>query len=110
MRITEAMRYLNFVQDAGRAEDRALKAQRQVSTGKKVSKPSDDPGAAADIVRINSDQNESDQYVKNLTFAKSKLQTTDGILDSVETVVERTLTLGQSSVSTPSSASAYVTE
>src|SRR5256885_1117953 len=98
MRITEGMRYRNLLQDIAQAQDRALKAQQQVSSGKKISKPSEDPVATADILRLHSENNEGDQYLRNLTFAKSKLQATDGVLDSVQQMVERARTLGQLSL------------
>lgn len=110
MRVTEANRYQNFLQDISRAQDRLVKAQQQVSSGKRVTKPSDDPGAATDILRLNSDKNESSQYSKNLTFARSKLETTDGVLDTIEQIVERARVLGLSSLSNPAAAKGYVTE
>jgi flagellar hook-associated protein 3 FlgL len=110
MRITEGMRYQSILRDISRAQERVLKAQQQVSTGKKVTKPSDDPVAASDILRINSEKSEDEQYLRNLTFAKSKLQFTDTVLDSVEHMVERARTLGQLSVSDPPKALGYLTE
>jgi flagellar hook-associated protein 3 FlgL len=97
MRITENMRYHNVLRDIGDAQRRMYRAQEQVSTGKKVTKPSDDPVAAADILRIKSEKSESVQYGRNLTFAKSKLQFTDGTLDSIGRLLERAVTVGQSS-------------
>lgn len=110
MRITENMRYQNFLSQIGLAQQRYLKAQEKVATGKKVNSPSDDPAAASDILRINSEGQVDDQYLRNLTFAKSKLQLTDGVLDSVEQLVERAVQLGQLSFSDPSSSQPNVTE
>jgi len=110
MRITEASRYQSFLQDVGRAQERLETAQRQVSSGLRVAKPSDDPGASEDIIRLSGEKNETEQYSKNLSFAKSKLQTTEGIIETVEQLVERARTLGLSSLSNPTAADAYVTE
>jgi flagellar hook-associated protein 3 FlgL len=110
MRISESMRYQNFLEDVNRAHERAMNAQQQVATGKKVNKPSDDPSATADILRLNSEKNEHDQYSKNLTFAKSKLEITDTILDSVEQLVERARTLGQASLGDSNLKAGYVPE
>jgi flagellar hook-associated protein 3 FlgL len=104
------MRYQNFLSQIGLAQQRYLKAQEKVATGKKVNSPSDDPAAASDILRINSEGQVDDQYLRNLTFAKSKLQLTDGVLDSVEQLVERAVQLGQLSFSDPSSSQPNVTE
>jgi flagellar hook-associated protein 3 FlgL len=110
MRITEGMRYQTLLQDIERAQERNLKAQQQVSSGKRVSSPSDDPVAALNIVKLSSDRSESDQYLSNLTFAKSKLQLTDGVLDTVQRLVERALTLGQLSFESTTVSNAYVPE
>jgi flagellar hook-associated protein 3 FlgL len=110
MRITENMRYQGILRDITRAQRRVLHAQNEVSTGKRVTKPSDDPVAAKDILRINTAKRESDQYLRNLTFAKSKLQFTDGVLDSIEQIVERARTVGQLSFGDPADAEAYATE
>lgn len=87
-----------------------MKAQQQISSGKRVSAPSDDPTAITDILRIKGDQSESAQYVRNLTFAKSRLQTTEGVIDSVEQLAERVRTLGLSSFGSPTSGDAYAFE
>src|SRR5262245_28368460 len=110
MRITETMRYESILQDISRAQQRVLKAQHQVATGKKVNKPSDDPVLAADILRINGEKNEGNQYSQNLTHVKSKLQYTDNALDPVEQMVERARTLAQLSFSDPTKALGYLTE
>src|SRR3989442_12061016 len=108
MRISDNMRYESLLNDLGRAQQRLLKAQQQVSSGKKITTPSDDPVAAKDILRLHSENSEGDQYLRNLTFAKSKLQVTDGVLDSVGTLVERARTLGQLSFGNPSASAAYL--
>jgi flagellar hook-associated protein 3 FlgL len=112
MRITQSMQYESFLQNLQLTQERAFKAQQQVSSGKKVATPSDDPVATTDILRLHGESNEDDQYSQNLTFAKSKLQLTDGVLDSIEQIVERARTLAQSSFSSPTTTatSAYSTE
>jgi flagellar hook-associated protein 3 FlgL len=110
MRITEGMRYRSLLQDISRAQERMMQAQQQVSSGKKILAPSDNPSAAADILRLNSEQMEGAQYLQNLTFAKSRLQVTDSALDTVQQVIERARSLGQSSIGSSLGASSNVTE
>jgi len=95
MRITENMRYQNVLHDIAIAQQRMFNAQEQVSSGKKITKPSDDPIAASDILRIHSQQTEGAQYLRNLNFAKSKLEFTDSVFDSAQQLLERAVTLGQ---------------
>ena len=110
MRITEGINYQTLLQDIARAQERVQTAQNQVSSGKKVTAPSDNPTAAADIVRLTGENSEAEQYSRNLTFAKSKLQVTDDVIDGVEKMVERVRTLGQLSFGNPTAASAYIAE
>jgi flagellar hook-associated protein 3 FlgL len=110
MRITESMRYESVLRDITRAKQRMLEAEQQVSSGKKVTKPSDDPVAASDILRIYGEKGQNYQFERNLTFAKSKLQLTDGVLTSLEGLVERARTVGQLAFGDTEQPSAYVSE
>ena len=110
MRVTEGMNYQTLLRDLAFGQDRMQTAQNEVSTGKKVTTPSDNPIAASDIVRLNTEGNVADQYLKNLTFAQAKLQIADTALNSVEQMVERARTLGQLSFGDTTSGSAYVAE
>jgi len=93
------MGYRNLLRDLERVHERLQKAQSQISSGKKISAPSDDPSLASDIVRLNGESAESAQYQRNLQFGQSKLNFTDTVLDGLEIMVERTITLAQSSIS-----------
>jgi flagellar hook-associated protein 3 FlgL len=63
---------------------RALEeAQRRVNTGLRVSRPSDDPVAAAGIVQSSSGLRELEQYRRNLESAQARLSIEDSALDQV---------------------------
>ena len=83
MRVTEGMSYQNLLREITLAQERVQTAQSEVSSGKKVTTPSDNPVAAYDIVRLNSEKSETEQYSRNLVYARSKLQIADTALDSV---------------------------
>ena len=110
MRVTEGIAYQNLLRDIARVQERMQIAQDQVSSNKKVTKPSDDPSAAADIVRIFSEGSEAEQFNRNLTFAETRLNLADTALDSVEHMIERARTLGQLSFGDPTTAAVYKTE
>ena len=110
MRVTESIGYQNLLRDLARVQERLQIAQEQVSSNKKVTRPSDNPTAASDIVRIYSEKSETEQYERNLAFAESKLNFADTALDSVEHMVERARTLGQLSFGNPTTASLYTSE
>ena len=110
MRVTEGMNYLSLLREITLAQERVQTAQNEVSSGKKLTTPSDDPIAAYDVVRLNGEKSEAEQHARNLSYAKSKLQIADTALDSVEQMVERARTLGQLSLNDTTSGGAYVTE
>lgn len=51
--------------------------QTQMSSGKKVNTPSDDPAAASDMLRLRTEQNANTQHQRNAADAASWLQTVD---------------------------------
>ncbi|MBI4472039.1 MAG: flagellar hook-associated protein FlgL [Acidobacteria bacterium] len=110
MRVTEGTNYRNLLRDLANVQERMESAQMQISTGKRVTAPSDDPAAAVDIVRLTGEKSEAAQYERHLTFAKSKLNIADGVLDNVERMIERVRSLAQLSIGNPTSANSYTTE
>ena len=80
-------------------------ALQQVSTGKRVNLPSDDPLAAAQMVGNQDQSNRADQYLQNIDTLTSQLQTADTALGSTVTAVTQAITLGvQGSTGTLSAA------
>jgi flagellar hook-associated protein 3 FlgL len=110
MRITSQDTYQNLLQDIQNIQVRMQQAQSEMSSGNKISTPSEDPAAAADIVRLSGDKSESSQYLSNAGTAQSTLDYTDSVLSSVQTMIQRVVSLGESSLSNPSTAGSYSTE
>jgi flagellar hook-associated protein 3 FlgL len=84
-----AMQYA--IQQSETSLDTALE---QVSTGKRVNQLSDDPSAAADMVRSLAVTANVDQFTANVSALQSKLQTADSALSSVVTSLTQAITLG----------------
>jgi flagellar hook-associated protein 3 FlgL len=101
---------LNFLRDLQLAQERAAQAQDRVSSGKRFNRPSDDPAAATDVLRLNAENAESVQFQHNLAAASSRLQAADSVLDGVESMVERIRNLALQSLSSPETAHLYTTE
>jgi len=77
----------------------------ELSTGKRVNKPSDDPLASAQMVANSDQSSRTDQYLHNLDTLTGQLQTADSALSSVVTAVTRAISLGvQGSTGTVSDA------
>jgi flagellar hook-associated protein 3 FlgL len=69
-------------------------ALQQISTGKRVNLPSDDPLAAAQMIGNQDQSNRADQYLQNIDTLTSQLQTADTALGSAVTAVNQAITLG----------------
>ena len=68
--------------------------QEEVSAGKKLLTPSDDPGAYTVADRLNQSIASMDQYDRNIGMAKTRLSQEDSVLSSVATIVTRLNELG----------------
>jgi flagellar hook-associated protein 3 FlgL len=84
--------------------------QLQISSGKKLFKPSDDPTAVSDVIRIQAEQGEIAQYQDNIATGQSRLNFADTTLQGVERMVERLEVLALLSMSSPSTASLQTSE
>ncbi len=69
-------------------------ALQQVSSGQRVSLPSDDPTASALLVRTLGASASGDQYTKNAASALGQAQTADSVLTSVVSLLTQAVTLG----------------
>ncbi|MBP6381982.1 MAG: flagellar hook-associated protein FlgL [Pseudomonadales bacterium] len=69
------------------AQAEVARAQEQISSGKRVLTPADDPAAAALALGIRQEKARSAQYQRNADLAQSDLQQQDVELESVETVL-----------------------
>ena len=110
MRVSQNTNYLSFLRDLQLAESASFRAQAIVSSGKSILRPSDDPLASSDILRLTAADVESQQFQKNLMIARSRLETADITLSSVENTVERVRTLALLSIGNNSTGSHYVEE
>jgi flagellar hook-associated protein 3 FlgL len=69
-------------------------ALQQVSTGKSVAIPSDNPAASADMVQNNIETANVDQYTQNIGNVQSSVQTADSALSAVVTSLTQAISLG----------------
>ncbi len=63
--------------------------QQQLSTGLKINRPSDDPVATTQILRIEQEISLTEQYQKNITFLENRLGQEEAHLDSAVEIVQR---------------------
>ncbi len=65
----------------------------QISTGRRVNSPSDDPAAAAAIVQNHDRSQQVDQFLHSVTSIQTRLQSADSTLSSVTTSLQRAISL-----------------
>jgi flagellar hook-associated protein 3 FlgL len=70
------------------------KALQEMSSGRRVNLPSDDPTAAAVLVGNHSRADEADQFLRSIASIQAELQTADSTLNSLVLALQRALTLG----------------
>ena len=110
MRITSDIAYNNLIRDIERISERMQNTQTQISSGKRLNKPSDDPAAVSDVIRIQAEQGEISQYQDNIATAKSRLNFADATLQNVETMIERVRTLALLAMSDLSTVNLHMPE
>lgn len=89
MRITQNMLNSNMLFNLQRSNTAMDKYQTQLSSGKKINKPSDDPVTAVRGMVYRSSLNEIEQYKRNTDDGISWMNTTDEALDEVTSVLQR---------------------
>jgi len=89
MRITTSM-LQQSVLDAVQANlQRIAAAQDQVSSGKRITRASDDPVAAAQIIRTSQDLDALTQVQRNVTAAQTRVSAEDSVLSQLGDLVTR---------------------
>ncbi|MDY6840214.1 MAG: flagellar hook-associated protein FlgL [Pseudomonadota bacterium] len=63
--------------------------QQQISTGKRVNKPSDDPVAAARILKLDQEVRQVETYQRNATLADNRLKQEESALSSAVDIIQR---------------------
>jgi len=109
MRITPSMQNRNFLENIDDAKARVDKAQREISSGKRVNQLSDDPFAASQASRIASVMSVNDQLIANNDLLRSKLELTDSVLQSLNETIDDAKSIAVQALSgstTPESRSA----
>jgi len=80
-------------------------ALQQVSTGKRVTLPSDDPYASAAMVQNTIETGDVDQYTQNVSTVLSTIQSADSALSSVVSSLTQAVSLGTEGANSTNSAS-----
>lgn len=88
MRISTQMMYEQNMRGITDSQSRWLGFGEQMSTGKRVNRPSDDPIAASQAVVLSQAQSQNSQYALARTFATQKVSLEENILGQVTTAIQ----------------------
>lgn len=89
MRISTTQIYNVANQSMLDAQTAINKTQQQISTGRQVLTPADDPVAATKIMQLNQVVAQGEQFQKNIDLANNKLSLEEVSLESIGNVIQR---------------------
>lgn len=88
-RITQGMMNIQLLRNLNNNMGRMDRLQDQLSTGRRINKPSDDPVGISFSMRYRSELSVNNQYQRNVDSATSWLTYTDKMLDQAGQVLQR---------------------
>lgn len=89
MRVTNQMMSNNFLLNLNTHLEKMNRLQEEISSGKRVNKPSDDPLTASRIMDIEHQLKMNSQYKKNIQNGITRLNDTESYLNTLQNVVTR---------------------
>jgi flagellar hook-associated protein 3 FlgL len=89
MRITNAMVYSSSLQQLQSQLAAQNVASAQVTTGQRNANVSDDPAAAGQVMKLDSESRRITQYQRNITSVRSSLSSEESTLDQVGDILSR---------------------
>lgn len=89
MRVTNSMLAKSFLRDLHRNQNNLKRINGQLSSGKEISRPSDNPYKVARSMQLNSDIKAAIQYNENIKDTTNWLDTTDTALQQLEKSFQR---------------------
>lgn len=89
MRVTTRMLTSQVASQIMANAEAMQQTQRQLTSGKRITRPGDDPAAAAAGVRLRAQQSRDAQYLRNIEHARTWLDTTDRVLSDIGDLLGR---------------------
>ncbi len=89
MRVTQGMMTDSFLSDLFKANSRFQKLAKQMSSNKRITRPSDDAIGTTRSLKVRRDVSELDQFEKNVKDAQSYLRVIETSLSQIDTMYVR---------------------
>ncbi len=89
MRISTTQIFRQGIEAFGQQQTKLAKLQQQISSGVKLTKPSDDPAASSRSLELQESISLNEQYLVNITIADNRLSLEESTLVGVENIIFR---------------------
>lgn len=89
MRVTQGMLSNNMLRNLSKSYESMGKYQEQLSTGKKINRPSDDPVVAMKGINYRSELNQIEQFQRNIGEVYNWMDNSDSALDKATKALQR---------------------
>jgi len=89
MRVSTTWFNLNATLQMQNQQGQLAKTQEQVASGKRITRPSDDPIGSVRALELGRALQKTDQYDRNANIAQNRLQTQESTLDEVGNILQR---------------------
>ncbi|MDI2589758.1 flagellar hook-associated protein FlgL [Psychrobacillus sp. NEAU-3TGS] len=89
MRVTQSMLSTNMLRNLSNSYNKMATLQEQINSGKKITRPSQDPVVAIKGIGYRTDLNKVEQYQRNLGEVNNWLDSSDDALDKVGSALKR---------------------
>jgi flagellar hook-associated protein 3 FlgL len=89
-----------FLNDLASLQNRMTQTQAELTSGIRISKPSDDPTAVGDVLQLQSDIGQVTQVTSNLNGVKSEVDTASGVVQNAVSLLDQARSLAAQGAST----------
>jgi flagellar hook-associated protein 3 FlgL len=89
MRVTEGMRYSQVLSNLANITSQYAEASQQASSGIRVSKPSDDPIAAAELARLRASSSQTSAHLSTIDVVRGDAELTEATLSDASDIFVR---------------------
>lgn len=97
-RVSNLLRTQVATSTVARTQAELLKVQNELTTGKKINTPSDNPGGAAVVEQLQKTLEQREAYLSNLSHAKSQLGEVDSTLDDLNGILTQAQSIASANV------------
>lgn len=97
-RVSNLLRTSTSQAQIARTQQQLLRVQNELSTGRRINAPSDDPGDAAVVQQLQKTLEQREAYLTNLRHAKSQLGEADTTMGDLTAIVQEAQTIASANV------------